>query len=75
MMVRRSPQMMLIDIPDKNTNNKITDPVTSSVLHPGGSVLATCSGQKQFPDYAMIDEDGHLPENPTIDNSLKIWSL
>ncbi|QKX58140.1 uncharacterized protein TRUGW13939_05261 [Talaromyces rugulosus] len=43
------------------------DPVTSSVLHPGSSVLATCSGQKQFPDY----EQGRQK----YDNSLKIWSL
>ncbi|KAL1987855.1 hypothetical protein VTN96DRAFT_2258 [Rasamsonia emersonii] len=51
------------------------DSVTSAVLHPGGSVLATCSGQRHFVDYAAVDDMGNLPARSTGDNSLRIWSL
>jgi WD40 repeat protein len=64
-----------IEPSDKNSDNRNPDPVTSAVLHPGGSVLATCSGQKQFPNYAAIDDVDCLPPPSKSDNSLKIWSL
>ncbi|KAH8696284.1 WD40-repeat-containing domain protein [Talaromyces proteolyticus] len=52
------------------------DPATSSVLHPGSSVLATCSGQKHFPDFDVDEVKGDGYALPTeYDNSLKIWSL
>ncbi|KAL1972982.1 hypothetical protein VTN31DRAFT_6524 [Thermomyces dupontii] len=50
------------------------DSVTSSVLHPNAGVLATCSGQRHFPDYHRLDDD----EGLTVcrkDNSLRIWAL
>ena len=45
------------------------DPVTSAVWHPGGAVMATCSGQRRFDD---ADEDEISVRS---DNSLKIWSV
>ncbi|KAL2222268.1 WD40-repeat-containing domain protein [Thermoascus aurantiacus ATCC 26904] len=51
------------------------DPVTSAVLHPTGSVVATCSGQKYYPDYSSVDEEGGVPLPAKGDNSLKIWAL
>lgn len=54
---------------------RVLDSVTSAVLHPGGSVLATCSGQRHFVDYAAVDDMGNLPARSTGDNSLRIWSL
>ncbi|KAL1971382.1 hypothetical protein VTN77DRAFT_335 [Rasamsonia byssochlamydoides] len=51
------------------------DAVTSAVLHPGGGVLATCSGQRHFLDYAEVDDMGNLTMRSTGDNSLRIWSL
>ncbi|KAE8555628.1 hypothetical protein EYB25_000326 [Talaromyces marneffei] len=52
------------------------DPITSSVFHPGGSVLATCSGQKRFPEYD-VDDIGKVQPKSEIrgDDSLKIWAL
>jgi WD40 repeat protein len=44
------------------------DPVASAVWHPGGAVMATCSGQRKFDD---ADEDEATTEP---DSSLKIWS-
>jgi hypothetical protein len=44
------------------------DPVASAVWHPGGAVMATCSGQRKFND---ADEDEATTEP---DSSLKIWS-
>lgn len=43
------------------------DPISSAVWHPGGTILGTCSGQRQFNN----EDDGvALP-----DNSLKVWSV
>lgn len=39
------------------------DSVTSTVLHPMGSVAATCSGQR------------HSDDKVNVDNSLKVWSM
>ncbi|PGH03495.1 hypothetical protein GX51_04070 [Blastomyces parvus] len=48
------------------------DPVTSAVFHPMGGVLATCSGQKQYPPF---NDDETMDDNARSDNRLKIWSL
>ncbi|KAL1960417.1 hypothetical protein VTO42DRAFT_7716 [Malbranchea cinnamomea] len=56
------------------------DPISSVIVHPTGNVVATCSGQKQYPDFSYRDgplsEDfnGH-PQGQRIDNTLRIWSL
>ncbi|KAJ5611246.1 hypothetical protein N7510_007965 [Penicillium lagena] len=44
------------------------DAVTSTVFHPMGSVVATCSGQRHF---ANDDQDPAV----RADNSLKVWSM
>ncbi|PGH17072.1 hypothetical protein AJ80_04945 [Polytolypa hystricis UAMH7299] len=62
------------------------DPVSSAVVHPMGSVLATCSGQKQFSPVDDAEarehddtEEGRVGGNDVfqrkVDNSLKIWAL
>ncbi|KAK2754779.1 hypothetical protein FQN54_006672 [Arachnomyces sp. PD_36] len=57
------------------------DPVTSTVVHPMGSVVATSSGQKTFPDLSEPDEGGDSEglAGPTpgkhVDNTLKVWAL
>lgn len=43
------------------------DPVTSAVWHPGGAVMATCSGQRRFGDE---DDSTTSP-----DDSLKVWTV
>jgi WD40 repeat protein len=43
------------------------DPVTSAIWHPGGAVMATCSGQRRF-----VDGDD-ITTRP--DNSLKVWTI
>jgi hypothetical protein len=71
--------------------NESPDPVTSAVVHPTASVLATCSGQKQyqqfhephsrsFVDQTDKDEDSNsrtelISENGHMDNTLRIWAL
>lgn len=47
---------------------KIADSVTSTVLHPMGTVAATCSGQRHYPDASN-------GETANADNSLKVWSM
>lgn len=44
------------------------DPIASAVWHPGGTVMATCSGQRRF---GGLDEDDGAP----ADNSLKVWGV
>lgn len=68
--------MMVSNIFTRFERLLITNPdsVTSSVLHPNAGVLATCSGQRHFPDYHRLDDD----EGLTVcrkDNSLRIWAL
>ncbi|OAL69968.1 hypothetical protein A7D00_6007 [Trichophyton violaceum] len=54
------------------------DPVGSTIIHPAGGVLATCSGQKQYPslsedntsELAFVDRTARQ-----VDNSLRIWAL
>ncbi|MCJ1421197.1 hypothetical protein MMC32_007559 [Xylographa parallela] len=43
------------------------DAVSSAVIHPSGTVLATCSGQRHAYD---LSED-----EPNCDNSLKVWAF
>jgi WD40 repeat protein len=43
------------------------DSVTSAVWHPGGAVMATCSGQRRFDD-----EDDSTADR---DSSLKVWTV
>lgn len=45
------------------------DVVGSAVVHPGGAVLATCSGSRRT---VTLDEEG---DGSDWDNSLKIWAL
>jgi len=48
------------------------DAVSSAVWHPGGAVMATCSGQRRFDD----DDDDEEDDNTTRrDNSLKVWTV
>ena len=45
------------------------DSITSTIWHPGGAVMATCSGQRRFDDEDE-DDDTRRP-----DNSLKVWTV
>lgn len=47
----------------------LIDSVSSTVLHPMGNVVATCSGQRHYLD----DEDSSSAGQ--IDNSVKVWSM
>ncbi|KAJ5894799.1 hypothetical protein N7495_006490 [Penicillium taxi] len=49
------------------------DAVTSTLFHPMGSVLATCSGQRHHPSDDLLSETAPLPRR--VDNSLKVWSM
>ncbi|KAI9705435.1 MAG: hypothetical protein M1836_006190 [Candelina mexicana] len=65
------------------------DPVTSSIVHPSGSVVATCSGQRhgltsavgsdseesEASDSPASRSSSPLIEDITPDNSLKIWKI
>ena len=55
--------------PDAVLSGMHGDAVASAVWHPGGVVMATCSGQRKF---CGADED-EMSTPP--DSSLKIWSL
>lgn len=58
------------------------DVVSGTGLHPGGSVLSTCSGQRVNPAVVDWEVDGNdsdsespIAEAKAIDNSLRIWAL
>ncbi|KAJ5770133.1 uncharacterized protein N7511_002184 [Penicillium nucicola] len=56
------------------------DTVSSTILHPMGSVVATCSGQRHYDqddssDDSSADEDGSVMSARKVDNSLKVWSM
>lgn len=53
--------------PDSELVGMHGDPISSAVWHPGGAVMATCSGQRRFDDE---DDKTTLP-----DNSLKVWTV
>lgn len=48
------------------------DVVGSAVVHPGGAVLATCSGSRRS---VTLEDNGGTGEARGWDNSLKIWAL
>lgn len=48
--------------------------MTSTVLHPMGTVAATCSGQRHYPDDASDDKNSSS-STVEIDNTLKVWSM
>ncbi|KAE8414035.1 WD40-repeat-containing domain protein [Aspergillus pseudocaelatus] len=50
------------------------DSVSSTVLHPMGNVVATCSGQRHYLDDDDDDDDYSYPTEK-LDNSMKVWSL
>jgi hypothetical protein len=56
--------------------------VSSAAMHPSASVLASCSGAKNYPevyDDPSVDgpsnQTGTSAANPELDNSLKVWAL
>ncbi|KAI5820966.1 WD40-repeat-containing domain protein [Pyronema omphalodes] len=52
------------------------DPVTCAAVHPGGAVVATCSGTRrgvEWEDSSDSEEDEE--EESVWDNSLKIWEM
>ncbi|KAJ5195803.1 hypothetical protein N7449_006282 [Penicillium cf. viridicatum] len=51
------------------------DAVTSTMFHPMGSVVATCSGQRHFVSDDSSDEDISAKNIKQADNSLKVWSM
>ncbi|OQE44422.1 hypothetical protein PENCOP_c002G08093 [Penicillium coprophilum] len=51
------------------------DAVTSTIFHPMGSVVATCSGQRHFVSDDSSDEDIPATNTKQADNSLKVWSM
>jgi len=61
------------------------DPISSAVMHPCGSILATCSGQRRIPSAGSEDGDESDGSSSTCsssedwtdrcDNSLKVWCL
>lgn len=53
----------------------MTDAVTSTMFHPMGSVVATCSGQRHFVSNDSSDEDIPAKNTEQADNSLKVWSM
>lgn len=52
----------------------MTDAVTSTMFHPMGSVVATCSGQRHFVSDDSSDEEIQMKDKQA-DNSLKVWSM
>jgi hypothetical protein len=51
-----------------------TDAVSSTVLHPMGTIAATTSGQRRSSrDINAVDETIHPTKK--VDNSLKVWSM
>ncbi|KAJ5690780.1 hypothetical protein N7462_005172 [Penicillium macrosclerotiorum] len=52
------------------------DAVASTVFHPMGSVVATCSGQRHFvTDDSLDDHNNDRNAINQADNSLKVWSM
>ncbi|KAJ5965116.1 uncharacterized protein N7479_004992 [Penicillium vulpinum] len=51
------------------------DAVTSTMFHPMGSVVATCSGQRHFDSDDSSDEETSAKNIEQVDNSLKVWSM
>jgi telomerase Cajal body protein 1 len=54
------------------------DPVTSTVVHSSGGVVATCSGQRHYSQDFTSDssiDSGESEQDFEMDNSLNIWAL
>ncbi|KAL1852583.1 hypothetical protein Plec18170_005714 [Paecilomyces lecythidis] len=51
------------------------DPVAATILHPSGSIVGTCSGQKHDPHYHSTQRASDEFSIMAGDNSLKIWAL
>ncbi|KAJ9317917.1 hypothetical protein DTO271D3_2015 [Paecilomyces variotii] len=51
------------------------DSVSTTILHPSGSIVATCSGQKPDADYRSVDRESDGSSLMVGDNSLRIWAL
>jgi hypothetical protein len=51
------------------------DSVSSAVWHPGGAVMATCSGQRRFDDDDDGDDAAEDNDTTRPDNSLKVWTV
>ncbi|KAL4898107.1 guanine nucleotide-binding protein [Aspergillus ambiguus] len=49
------------------------DAVSSTVLHPSGTVAATTSGQRHYEDDYFSTEEGD--SHMGVDNTLKVWSI
>lgn len=49
--------------------------MTSTVLHPMGTVAATCSGQRHYPDDATNDDESYPSSTVEVDYTLKVWSM
>ncbi|KAL4990146.1 WD40-repeat-containing domain protein [Aspergillus falconensis] len=49
------------------------DPLSSTVMHPMGNIMATTCGQKHSKDH--FDNMGGLPSTPQVDSSLDVWLL
>ena len=60
-----------------------SDAVSSTVVHPCGSVIASCSGQRHFEmdQYDSSDSnegnggDSAMVSMTTPDNTLKVWAV
>ncbi|KAL7269368.1 hypothetical protein RUND412_007972 [Rhizina undulata] len=50
------------------------DPVTSAIVHPSGTIMATCSGTRKIYDQESGGEYDEMIQS-VWDNSLKIWEL
>lgn len=62
------------DLIGSPTSLQFTDAVSSTVLHPMGTLAATTSGQRPSSrDISAVDETMRPPEK--VDNSLKVWSM
>lgn len=48
--------------------------MTSTVLHPMGTVAATCSGQRHYPVDVSDDKNDSI-STMEVDNSLRVWSM
>lgn len=66
-MWRNPGQLEGVQQPNGELKGMHDDSVTSAVWHPGGAVMATCSGQRRFDD----EDDSTTPP----ENTLKIWTV
>jgi hypothetical protein len=51
------------------------DAAASTVFHPMGNVVATCSGQRHRATDELREEGESDSSSSQADNSLKVWSL